>query len=40
MKTNLLVCGLTDVQQLALEWKDAVVVPANDPQTGDCQRLG
>ena len=40
MKTNLLVCGLTDVQQLALEWKDAIVVPANDPQTGDCQRLG
>lgn len=40
MKTNLLVCGLTDVEQLALEWKDAIAVPANDPQTGDCQRLG
>lgn len=40
MKTNLLVRGLTDVEQLALEWKDAIAVPANDPQTGDCQRLG
>ena len=40
IETNLFVCGLTNIEQLALEGKDTVGIPANDTQARNCQRLG
>ena len=40
MESNLFVRSFANIEEFTLEWEDAISVSADDPETGDGQRLG